>query len=308
MGTLNVAVIGAGYLGKFHAEKYASHDHCKLIGVADIDANAAQSVADSFENASAYTSHEPLLDLADAVSIVTYTPAHFVIARDFLSKGKHVLLEKPMTSTEQEAQTLIDLAETNRTVLQVGHIERFNPAVLALDEHLNDLKFIESHRLSPFRSRGTDVNVVLDLMIHDIDIILSIVKADIRSIESSGMQVLSDDIDIANARITFANNCVANVTASRVSDRSERKMRLFQTNAYFSCDLANHAMKMYTRNDTKIDAQSFEFAKPDALLSEINHFIDCIQSNKTPLVTGTDGLRALKTAKGITDTMQVHHT
>lgn len=305
---LNVGVIGTGYLGKFHAEKYALHKDCTLVAVADIDENAAQSVADSHPNVSAYQQHKQLLDVVDAVSIVTHTPSHYEIAKDFLRHGKHVLLEKPMTSNAEQALELIQIAKQNDCVLQIGHIERFNPAVLTLDEHLSDLKFIESHRLSPFRARGTDVNVVLDLMIHDIDIILSIVKADIRSIDSSGMQVLSDDIDIANARITFENQCVANVTASRVSDRSERKLRLFQTNAYFSCDLANHSMKMYTRKDTQIDPQSFEFEKPDALLSEITHFIDCINNKQSPLVSGTDGLRALQTAKQITDTMKIHHS
>ena len=169
-------------------------------------------------------------------------------------------------------------------------------------------RFIESQRLSPFKERGTDVNVVLDLMIHDIDIILSIVKSDIESIQASGMSVLSDDIDIANARITFVNNCVANVTASRVSNKSERKLRLFQGNAYFSADLGIHELKMYTRENNEISAQSFKFDKSDALLTEITHFLDCIQNNTKPLVSGIDGLRALRTANQIAKTIQLHNT
>ena len=175
-----------------------------------------------------------------------------------------------------------------------------------MDAYIQEPKFIESHRLSPFRTRGTDVNVILDLMIHDIDIILSIVNSDISSIQASGMRILSNDIDIANARITFANQCVANVTASRVSDKTERKLRLFQNNAYFSADLANHELKMYTRENQKIDSNYSKFEKQDALLSEVTHFVDCVQNNSTPLVRGLDGLRALQAANQIAQCMQIH--
>lgn len=306
MGIVNVGVIGAGYLGKFHAEKYASLTDCNLVAIADLNEQTAHEIADLHDNAKAYTDHKDLLDIVDAVSIVTFTDSHYAIAKDFLQRGKHVLLEKPMTSEQAQAEELIRLAEQHGGVLQIGHIERFNPTVLALDERIDDLKFIESHRLAPFRARGTDVNVVLDLMIHDIDIILSIVKSDIRSIESSGMQVLSDGIDIANARITFENDCIANVTASRVSDKSERKLRLFQTNAYFSCDLGNHSLKAYTRQDGEIKPESFSFEKQDALLAEVTHFLQCIQNKSTPLVSGIDGLRALKTAHEIANNMKIH--
>ena len=308
MDTINVGVVGAGYLGKFHAQKYAMLDHCQLLAIADKDLHTAQAVADTCAQATAYDDHTPLLDIVDAVSIVTSTPSHYEIAKDFLSQGKHVLLEKPMTTTYEQGAELIQLANEKNCILQIGHIERFNPTILALDDRLQDLKFIESHRLSPFRARGTDVNVILDLMIHDIDIILSLVKADITSIDSSGMQVLSDGIDIANARINFANGCVANVTASRVSDKSERKLRLFQTNAYFSCDLGNHGLKIYTRHNNEIKPESFNFEKQDALLSEITHFIQCIQNHSSPLVDGADGLRALHTAHEITNNMTIHHS
>lgn len=308
MGTLNVAVIGAGYLGKFHADKYSSLDHCNLFAIVDIDEQVAQLVANQHLNTVAFTNHAAILDTVDAVSIVTSTPSHYAIAKDFLARGKHVLLEKPITSTVEQAQELISIAAQNNCVLQIGHIERFNPAVLAMDEHLQTPRFIESHRLSPFRARGTDVNVVLDLMIHDIDIILSIVNADIDSIHASGMSILSDDIDIANARITFRNQCVANVTASRVSDKTERKLRLFQEDAYFSADLGNHNLKMHTRKNQTIESHIFEFEKQDALLSEITHFIECINSNSTPLVEGIDGLRALQAANQISQNMLIHNS
>lgn len=308
MAPLKVAVIGAGYLGKFHAEKYASVDLCNLFAVVDMDRQIAQSVADQHDNVRAHDHHAAILDEADAVSIVTSTPSHYAIAKDCLSNGLHVLLEKPITSTVEQAQELIDIAAENNCVFQIGHIERFNPTVLAMDKYLQTPRFIESHRLSPFRVRGTDVNVVLDLMIHDIDIILSIVNADIESIHASGMSILSDDIDIANARITFRNQCVANVTASRVSDKTERKLRLFQENAYFSADLGNHSLKMHTRIEQTIESQNFNFEKQDALLSEINHFIQCISSGSHPLVGGIDGLRALHAADQISQTMQIHHS
>ena len=308
MGIINVGVIGTGYLGKFHAEKYSKLAACKLVGVVDSDENTANAVAKQLSNTQAFTECSALYTDVDAVSIVTSTPSHYQIAKDFLSRGKHVLLEKPMTSTVDEAQELIALAKENNCLLQIGHIERFNPTVLAMDEHMQQPKFIESHRLSSFKPRGTDVNVILDLMIHDIDIILSIVKSDIDSIQASGMSVLSDDIDIANARITFTNGCVANVTASRVSNKAERKLRLFQENAYFSADLGKHSLSIYKKENNEIKAINNDFEKSDALHTEIKHFIECIQNNTQPLVSGIDGLRALTTANQIANTIQIHNS
>lgn len=308
MGTLDVAVIGAGYLGKFHAEKYASLENCNLVGIVDIDQQTAQSVAQCYASTKAYSDYLSIIDSIDAVSIATSTPTHYAIAKDFLARGKHVLLEKPMTTTTTQAKELIELAEQSNSILQIGHIERFNPTVLAMDTYLQQPKFIESHRLSPFRVRGTDVNVVLDLMIHDIDIILSIVDSDIDSIQASGMRILSNDIDIANARITFSNLCVANVTASRVSDKTERKLRLFQDNAYFSADLGNHKLKMHTRKNQSIESQQFEFEQQDALRNEITHFIECVNTHSSPLVSGIDGLRALQAADLIAQNMHIHNS
>ena len=307
MGIVNVGVVGTGYLGRYHTEKYSNLDSCKLVGIVDSDENTAREVAAQY-SIPPYTEYSALYDNVDAISIVTSTPSHYQIAKDFLSRGKHVLLEKPMTSTVDQAQELISIAKQNNCLLQIGHIERFNPTVLAMDEHMQQPKFIESHRLSSFKARGTDVNVILDLMIHDIDIILSIVKSDIDSIQASGMSVLSDDIDIANARITFSNHCVANVTASRVSNKAERKLRLFQENAYFSADLGVHSLSVYTRENNEINAKKFNFDKSDALNTEICHFIECIQNNTQPIVTGIDGLRALTTANQIANTIQIHNS
>ena len=304
MGIINTAVIGVGYLGKFHAEKYAGLGNSQLVAVVDADPNTARQVAASLGNVSAYSDYREIIDQVQAVSIVTTTPTHFKIAKEFLSAGKHVLLEKPITSTTEQAEILISLAKQQNCILQVGHIERFNPAILAMDEFLSEPKFIESHRLSPFRQRGTDVDVVLDLMIHDIDIILSIVGSDIKDIQASGMHVLSDAIDIANARISFNNHCVANVTASRVSDKTERKLRLFQSDAYFSADLASHELKIYNRENSKIESRSYQYKKSDALLTEITQFLDSINNDTPPLVSGIDGLRALKTADIITQKIQ----
>jgi len=308
MGIVNIAVIGVGYLGKFHAQKYQTLDGCNLVGLIDSSKQTLDEISSQFPEAETSTDYQSMLNYVDAVSIVTSTPSHYEIAKDFLAQGKHVLVEKPITSTTEQAQELISLAKNNNAILQVGHIERFNPTVLAMDEHLQHPKFIESERLAPFKARGTDVSVVLDLMIHDIDIILSIVQSDIESIQASGMCVLSEDIDIANARITFTNKCVANVTASRVSNKSERKLRLFQNNAYFSADLGNHSLKIYSRENNQITPKSFSFDKSDALLAETDHFITCINNNSQPLVTGEDGLRPLNTAAQITNTIQIHNT
>ena len=304
MGIINTGVVGVGYLGKFHAEKYAGLSDSRLVAVVDSDPNTARQVASGLDQVVACSDYREIIDQVEAVSIATTTPAHFEIAQAFLSAGKHVLLEKPITSTTEQAEKLISLAEQKKCILQVGHIERFNPTILAMDEFLHGPKFIESHRLSPFRQRGTDVDVVLDLMIHDIDIILSIVGSDIKDIQASGMNVLSDAIDIANARISFNNHCVANVTASRVSDKTERKLRLFQSDAYFSADLANHQLKIYNRENNKIESRSYEYEKSDALLTEITQFLNSINNNTPPLVSGIDGLRALKTADIITQKIQ----
>src|SRR4029077_10454843 len=236
MQKIRAAVIGVGYLGRFHAQKYAQAEDCELIGVVDARPEARAAVAAELSTRAVSDYHE-LLGGVDVVSVVTPTPLHFAISRDFLLSGAHVLVEKPITETAAEARELIAVAARAGRILQVGHLERFNAAILAAEPHLKSPRFIECHRLAPYRARGTDVNGVLDLMIHDIDIVQTIVDAPITSIDAIGTPVFSGEIDIANARIRFANGCVANATASRVSLKTERKLRIFEDDAYLSLDL-----------------------------------------------------------------------
>ena len=244
MKKIRAAVIGVGYLGRFHAQKYSALPDCELVGVADQDERARTAVAAEL-NTVAYADPRELIGHVDAVSVVTHTPSHFAIAADFLRAGVHVLVEKPITETVAQAQELNALARAAGKVLQVGHLERFNAVILAAESQLRNPKFLECHdRLAPFRERGTDVNVVLDLMIHDIDIVQSIVHAPLASIDAVGTPVFSEEIDIANARLRFANGCVANVTASRVSLKTERKLRIFQDDAYISMDLQQKVLSV----------------------------------------------------------------
>lgn len=305
MNTIKCAVIGAGYLGKFHAEKYASLNACELVAVVDINESVAKEVATK-NNVTALTNYQSLLSKVDAVSIVVPTPLHYKIAMDFLNSGVHVLVEKPMTVTLKEADDLIIAAKTNNIILQVGHVERFNPAIMGLNAHQSKPLFIESHRLSPFNPRANDVSVVLDLMIHDIDIILMLVNSNIKRLDASGTSVLTQDIDIANARIVFKNGCVANVTTSRVSIKMERKMRMFSPSCYVSVDLQNMVLTQHRIGDQEmfpgipeIKIEESVFEGGDALLEEIKHFVDCIQTGKQPLVSGKVGKLALATALDI---------
>jgi predicted dehydrogenase len=255
-----------------------------------------------------FESIEPLLAEVDAVSIVTPTQTHFEIAKTCLEHGVHVLLEKPMTETLAQAKKLNAIAQKQQRVLQIGHLERFNAAVLALEGQLTDVRFIESSRLAPFRERGTEVSVVLDLMIHDIDLIQSIVKSPLQSIEAIGRSVFSKDLDIANARLAFKNGCVANVTASRISLKTERKLRLFEDETYWSVDLQQKILTKIQRGgeapaeglpQVAIDERNYE--QGDALKAEIESFIESIAQNRAPLVTGLDGVQALETAIRIAD-------
>ncbi|MGD8925591.1 MAG: Gfo/Idh/MocA family oxidoreductase [Thioalkalispiraceae bacterium] len=306
MGSIKSAVIGVGYLGKFHAQKYAELPQSELIAVCDNNTEAATAVANDLGVQAINTLADLLTDI-DAVSIVVPTQLHHEIAKQCLQAGKHVLLEKPMTTTVAEAEELISLAKQNNCVLQIGHLERFNPAILALEDTLKEPLFIESHRVAPFNPRGADVNVILDLMIHDIDIILDIVGADVSDIDAKGVAVLSDDVDIANAHLKFSNGCVANVTASRAGMKSERKMRIFQHDAYISVDFQNKKVGIHRKGDSEqfpgvanIDSQELAFEQGDALKAEIESFLDCIQHNKQPKVSGEAGARALATAIEIT--------
>lgn len=303
---LRAAVIGVGFLGKFHAEKYAKLDNVELVAVVDTDEKQAQSVSESLGVPFTHD-YRDLLGKVDCVSIVVPTQNHYDISRFFLENKVHVLVEKPITETLEQAEHLIQLAKENHLKLQVGHLERFNPVILELKKRLGKLHFIESNRLAAFNLRALDVNVILDLMIHDIDIIQSIVDSPIVSIDAIGSQVLSQKIDIANARIRFANHCVADVTASRVSLKSERKMRLFQNDAYFSLDMQTPEMKVYRKGEGEmfpgipnIEHEDLNYEKPDALMAETIAFLEAIENDTTPMVTGEDGLASLKTAHEIT--------
>lgn len=310
MEKLRVAVVGVGYLGRFHAQKYASLPGCVLTAVADSRAEAGAAVAQELKTR-AVGDYRELLGQVDAVSIVTPTPAHFEMARRFLESGAHVLVEKPITETVEQAQTLIAAAQRARRVLQVGHLERFNPAIVAAEPLLRTPRFIECQRLAPFRERGTDVNVVLDLMIHDLDIVQSIVGSPITGIDAIGTPVFSSGIDIANARIRFANGCVANATASRVSLKTERKLRIFQDDAYLSIDLQQKILTVIRKQavaageprlPVSIDEQSFD--QGDALRTEIEAFLASCRGERPVVVTGEDGMRALQTAMTITAAVQ----
>jgi len=306
MDRLRVAVVGVGYLGRFHAQKYAALADCELVAVADPNAEASGAVAREL-GTRAVADYRQLLGQVDAVSVVTPTPLHFEVARAFLDSGVHVLVEKPITETVEQAQQLIVAARRAGRVLQVGHLERFNPAILAAEPHLHSPRFIECQRLAPFRERGTDVNVVLDLMIHDLDLVQSIVGSPIASIDAVGTPVFSTEIDIANARIRFANGCVTNATASRVSLKTERKLRIFRDDAYLSIDLQQKILTVIRKQATSpgearlpvsIDEQSFDSG--DALRSEIEAFLASCRGERPVVVSGADGMRALQTAMTIT--------
>lgn len=308
---LRVGVVGVGYLGRFHAEKYARIKNVELAGVVDAIEPQAEKIARKFDTR-AYRNHRDLLGKVDAVSIVVPTPEHFDVTRDFLENDVDVLIEKPMTTTLAEADELIQIAESRGLIIQVGHLERFNPAVVALKDVVDRPMFIESHRLSIYNERGTDVSVVLDLMIHDIDIILNFVRSNIKTIHAAGIAVVSEHVDIANARLEFNNGCVANVTASRISTRNERKIRLFQKDAYMSVDFANRGVTIIRQGDGNEDSlipgmgiKQRSFAKGDALEDELSSFVNAVTRRESPEVTGQMGRDALKIALNVMEQINV---
>jgi len=310
MDKIRAAVIGVGYLGRFHAQKYAQLPACELVAVVDGRDEVRKAVAAEV-GSEAVADYRGLLGKVDAVSVVTPTPAHFEIAEAFLAAGAHVLVEKPITETPAQARALIAQAAKSNRILQVGHLERFNAAVLAAEPHISSPRFMECTRLAPYKERGTDVNVVLDLMIHDIDLVQSLAKSEIESIDAIGTPVFSGEIDIANARIRFANGCVANTTASRVSLKTERKLRIFEDAAYISLDLQQKILTLIRKRDGEpqpgqlpVNIEEANLEQGDALKSEIESFLDCIRNKKRPIVSGEDGLRALETAIRISE--QVH--
>ncbi len=303
---LRAGVIGVGYLGRFHAQKWVQIEGVVLSGVADCDPVRAQAVAAEV-GCPPYTDYHQLLGRVDLVSVVVPTEKHYQVVRDCLQAGVHVLVEKPITQRLDEADALIELAYAQGLKLQVGHLERFNPAWLALQPHLSAPRFIEAHRLAPFKPRGTDVSVVLDLMIHDLDLVLSVVASPVAEVRASGTSVLTDGIDIGNARIEFANGCVANITASRVSVATLRKMRLFLKDRYLAVDLGERRVSIARRGEdaqAPISLAQIEVPAGDALMREIESFARAVRQDAPVPVSGEDGRRALALALKIGDLMQ----
>jgi len=307
MEKIRVGVIGTGYLGKFHAEKYSKMDNVEIVGVVDVNKARADNIAKEYET-QAYSDHRDILGKVDAVSIVVPTHAHYAVSKDFLEHDTDILIEKPMALTLDQADELIQLAELNGLLIQVGHLERFNPAVVALNDFVRDPMFIESHRLATYKDRSTDVSVVLDLMIHDIDIILNFVNSEIKLIHSAGVPVVTGEVDIANVRLEFENGCIANITASRISTKNKRKIRFFQRDAYLSVDFANYEITVIKKDSKKTDAlipnmdiKQFCFTKADALNDEIISFVNAVTKREAPEVTGRMGRNALKIALNVTN-------
>lgn len=303
MSRVRAAVIGVGYLGRFHAQKYAAMADVDLVGIVDTDADRAREIAREV-GTRPFTSCGGLPENIDAVSIAVPTTAHAEVAIPFLKRGVAVLLEKPISAHLDEARAIIDAAARGGAKLQIGHLERFNPALLKLSGSIKNPMFIEAHRISPFKVRGTDVDVVLDIMIHDIDIILSLVASPIQSLEAVGVPVLTDAVDIANARLRFESGCIANITASRVSADTMRKIRMFQSNAYISIDFAKAAVDVYTLEENKqISHHHLAMSESDALAAEIRSFVDAVRGLAEVRVDGIAGLRAIEVAHAIKDSM-----
>jgi predicted dehydrogenase len=305
MKKIRTAVIGVGHQGRWHADKFKALDRSRLVAVADADEARLRDVAAELE-VDAVADFRDLIGEVDAVSIATPTPSHFEIVGTLLENGIHVLVEKPLTSTVDEAAKLVEIAEKQNLILQVGHLERFNPAVMAVAPSVSRPRFIESLRIAPYKPRGLDVSVVLDLMIHDIDLIHSFAGSRMLRADAVGQSIFSDNIDIANARITFENGCVANVTSSRISLKTERTIRIFESHAYHSIDLFAKSTTSYRASgdgavespeDLSIDKRSFDAS--DALMVQAEAFLESVAGGPPPLVNGRTAMEALETAVAI---------
>ena len=310
---LNAAVIGVGHLGRFHAQKYAALETANLVGVYDHDPERAKTVANEL-GVKAFESMEQLFKEVDAVTVAATTSAHYDICKQALNAGLHVHVEKPITTTSAEGRELCELADEKALKLQVGHVERFNPALVAVKEKLKKPLFIECHRLAPFKPRGVDVNVVLDLMIHDLDMILHLVDSEVVKIDAVGTPVLTKTVDIANARLEFKSGAVANVTASRVSLNAQRKFRVFQGAQYLSLDFGSGDVRLMTKTSEAgdgamptIDTEAWNLEKADALMEETKSFVRSVTEDAPVVVTGWDGLRALELAEDILSKIEIKH-
>jgi len=299
MKNLRVGVVGVGHIGKNHARLYAETKAADFTAIYDTDASNAAQVAEQYKVRAAESLGE-FADLVDAASIATPTSSHFAVAQPLLEKGKHLLVEKPIAEDTAQASQLAELAARRQLVLQVGHVERFNPVLSALEERLTHPRFIEAHRLSPFPNRSTDIGVVLDLMIHDLEIILHLVRSPVQTIDAVGVPVLSRREDIANARLRFENGCVANITSSRISPERMRKIRVFQEDAYLSLDYQNQTGEIYRKVGGGIDRAEVEIEKEEPLKRQLLSFIECARMGLQPKVSGFEATAALELAVQIT--------
>lgn len=297
---LRAAVVGTGYLGRFHAQKYAAMDDVELVAVVDVDAGRARAVAEE-SGGEAVTDLAAVLDATDIASVVVPNTHHYAVARPLLDAGVHVLLEKPLTNTLAEADDLIALAEARGVVLQAGHLERFNPAVRHLLDHARNPAFVEAHRLGGFKNRATDVDVVLDLMIHDIDIVLALMNSEVTEIRAAGYRVLTPNLDIANARLQFAHGAVANLTASRVSLKEMRKIRVFAEGLYLSADCATRENVIVAAGEGGILPQTISHGATDNLAVELQEFVRAVRGAGPVPVTGADGRAALAVAIAVNE-------
>ncbi|MEX2580436.1 MAG: Gfo/Idh/MocA family oxidoreductase [Verrucomicrobiales bacterium] len=297
--SVKVGVVGVGAIGRNHARIYSELESAELVGIYDANEALARSVAEEF-GTEALGSFEELVERVDAASVATPTLTHREVATSLLSKGKHVLVEKPISDSVDDAKAIIDLAQENGCVLQIGHIERFNPVMSQLEARLDSPRFIECHRLSPFPKRSLDIGVVLDLMIHDLEIVLHLVRAPIESVDAVGVPVLTRREDIANARIRFGDGCVANITASRISPERMRKIRVFQGDAYLSLDYQDQSGWIYRKDGMEIAREVVEVEKDEPLKCELAAFVDCAARGEQPRVSGQQGAAALDVALRIT--------
>jgi len=309
---VRVAVVGSGYFGRFHANHYARNPRAKLVAVVDTDPERARAVAAEFGAEPAFD-YRSILGKVDAASVAVPTPLHYEIASSLIESGVHVLVEKPLTDGEESGAKLASLAEARKAVLQVGHIERFSSAYRTLAKVIADPLYFESYRIAPWKNRGVEVDVILDLIIHDIDMIIGLANSAVESVDAVGTPVIGRNIDLANARITFASGCVANVTASRVSYKTERRMRVFGRSHYLNCDLGEGKIFGYrlrgdpiTEGLAAIATETHEIPKQDSLANEIDSFLDCIVNGTKPLVDGRAGSEALRVASMINQSIEEH--
>lgn len=298
MSKVKVGIVGVGHLGSIHAKVYSKLDNVNLVGVCDCNLERALEIGKKFHTNS-YADYEDLFGKVDAASIVVPTSMHYNIAKEFLNQGIHVLIEKPITKTLSEADELIEIAREKGRIIQVGHVERFNAAVLALEHVLKKPRFLECQRLGPFHKRVEDIGVVLDLMIHDIDIVLGLIKQEVVTIEAVGLSTMSDHEDVANVRLIFEDGTIADITASRVTKDVVRKIRIFQEDSYISLDYVNQEVTLFKKTGKKIQKEKVKIKKTEPLNEELRSFIECIRTGKKPIVSGVEGRRALAVALAI---------